>query len=96
MAFFKKATLPGGREYPGLLLTTTRLFTIMENSNISKKKMAAVMAAVAAYLKSEEESRNNGYARIIKPSVWTSSAREMEMRKRVLMQLRAFTGTRYF
>lgn len=67
----------------------------MENNNIPKKKMAAIMAAVAAYMKSEEESPT-GYAKIIRPSVWTSSSREMEMRKRVLMQLRTFTGTRYF
>lgn len=67
----------------------------MENSNVQKKKMVAIMAAVAAYIKSEEEAPT-GYAKIIRPSVWTTSAREHEMRKRVLMQLRTFTGTRYF
>lgn len=67
----------------------------MENSNVPKKKMAAIMAAVAAYIQAEEEAPK-GYAKIIKPSVWTTSAREHEMRKRVLMQLRTFTGTRYY
>ena len=67
----------------------------MENSNIPKKKLAAIMAAVSSYLKTEEET-HTGYAKIIRPSVWTTSARELEMRKRVLMQLRTFTGTRYF
>jgi hypothetical protein len=71
------------------------VFKSMENSNIPKKKMAAIMAAVSAYIKSEEET-HTGYAKIIRPSIWASSSREMEMRKRVLMQLRAFTGTRYF
>ncbi|WP_027360108.1 hypothetical protein [Desulforegula conservatrix] len=66
----------------------------MENSNVPKKKMAAIMAAVAAYIQTEEEPK--GYAKIIKPSVWTTSAREHEMRKRVLMQLRTFTGTMYY
>lgn len=38
----------------------------MENSNVPKKKMAAIMAAVAAYIQTEEEPK--GYAKIIKPS----------------------------
>lgn len=69
---------------------------IMEN----KKKMAAVLAAVTAYIKTEEEMAA-GIGVIEAPpvtythtGVWGASGRQAQMQLRNLMQLRTFHGSR--
>ncbi len=64
-----------------------------DNDDISRKKMAAVMAAITACINSSEES--SGYARIIRPSIWTTASREAEMRKRTMVQMRSHGRTAY-
>ena len=76
--------------------------------DIDKKKRAAAIAAVAAYIKSEEEmcaaadiERGEGMGAVMggsttfaKINVWGMNGRQYQMQVRNLMQLRAFQGGR--
>ena len=77
----------------------------MEDKNMEKKKRAAAVAAVTAYIKSQEEMAMAMQAPaqpveapakpVVLPSFWGISGRQDIMQHRNLMQMKAFHGVRF-